>query len=101
MAWAVGEGIIIYRSVKAHHRAPWPGELLFSSGLFVMLAILAESEKLRTLAVIAGWGFDAAAFLNLYPGPGAAAAGAAGGSVAAGLAGGPGGAGNQSSQPAK
>lgn len=66
MAWLVGEGIIIYRSVKLTKAPPGPGQLLFSSGLFVMLALLAESEKARPLAITLAWGFDIAAFMNLF-----------------------------------
>jgi len=68
LAWAVGEGIIIYRSVKVNHAPPMPGALLASSGLFVLLAVLAEAgPEAATLAAVLAWGFDAAAFLNLVP----------------------------------
>ena len=66
-AWAVGEGIIIYRSVRKNHAPPMPGALLASSALFVMLALLAEAPSARGLAVTLAWGFDLAAFLNLAP----------------------------------
>lgn len=65
LAWMVGEGIIIYRTVNREHRPPMPGELLASSGLFVVLALLGQSQpKLATTLAV---GFDAAAFLNLFP----------------------------------
>jgi hypothetical protein len=32
----------------------------------VLLALVAQSEKARPIAVTAAWGFDIAAFLNLY-----------------------------------
>ncbi len=66
-AWAVGEAIIVYRSVKRDHRPPMPGALLGSSALFVMLALLAEADAARTLAITLAWGFDIAAFMNLAP----------------------------------
>lgn len=66
-AWAVGEGIIIWRSVRKNHTPPMPGALLWSSALFVMLALLAESDTARPLAVTLAWGFDIAALLNLFP----------------------------------
>lgn len=66
-AWAVGEGIIVYRAFKRTHAPPMPGSLLASSALFVMLALLAESGSARPLAVTLAWGFDLAAFLNLAP----------------------------------
>lgn len=65
VAWMVGEGIIIYRTVSKEHRPPMPGELLASSGLFVLLGLLSEAQP--GLAALLAWGFDAAAFLNLAP----------------------------------
>lgn len=66
MAWLVGEGIIIYRSVKTQKAPPGPGQLLLSSGVFVILGLLAESQSARSLAVTLAWGFDIAAFMNLW-----------------------------------
>lgn len=62
-AWLVGEGIITYRTVARQHRPPMPGELLASSGAFVLLALLAEWQA--GLAVTIAVGLDIAAFLNL------------------------------------
>lgn len=67
VAWLVGEGIIVYRSVKKQKAPPGPGQLLLSSGVFVMLGILAEATTVRPLAVTLAWGFNAAALLNLFP----------------------------------
>lgn len=64
-AWLVGVGIISYRSVKADHAPPLPGQLIISSGVFVLLGLLAEAEKARFLAQALAWGFDIAAFINL------------------------------------
>lgn len=69
LAWLFGEGIIVYRSVKTQNAPPGPGQLLLTSGLFVMLAILAESQKARPLAVTLAWGFNIAALLKLFPLP--------------------------------
>lgn len=66
-AWLVGEGIIVYRSVKRQKVPPGPGQLLLSSGLFVMLALLAEAQSARKLAITLAWGFDLAALMNLFP----------------------------------
>lgn len=66
MAWLVGEGIITYRTVKKFHAPPNPGQLVYTSGVFVLLALLAQSERARSLATLTAWGFDIAAFLNLY-----------------------------------
>lgn len=64
-AWMVAEGIIIYRAVKQSKRAPLPGELLWSSGLFILLSLLSEASEQLALAL--AWGFVAAAVLNLAP----------------------------------
>jgi hypothetical protein len=65
-AWLVGEGIIVYRSVKVNKAPPSPGGLALSSGLFIMLALLAEARSARTLAITLAWGFDIAALMNLW-----------------------------------
>lgn len=70
MAWLVGEGIVIYRSVKNQKAPPGPGQLLISSGVFALLGLLAEAPSARPLAVTLAWGFDIAAFMNLVPGTG-------------------------------
>ena len=67
LAWLVGEGILTYRSFKNDHRPPLPGQLLASSGLFVMLGLLAEAEQARFLAAALAWGFDIAALMNILP----------------------------------
>ena len=48
LAWAVGEGIIIYRSVRKKH-APMPRPLLRLLGLFVLLGLLAPPGAVRRL----------------------------------------------------
>lgn len=63
LAWLVGEGLMIYNDTTRQHRPPLPAELLSTSGLFVLLALL--GEKAPTLAATLAWGFDAAAFLVL------------------------------------
>lgn len=67
IAWLIGEGIIVFRSVKQRHIPPGPGELMWSSGLFVGLALLAEVQDARRLATLLAFGFDIAAFMNLFP----------------------------------
>ena len=66
-AWAVGETIVIWRAWKVRKAPPMPGQLLATSALFVLLALLAESDTARPLAVTLAWGFDMAAFLNIAP----------------------------------
>lgn len=67
LAWLIGEGIIVVRSVRANHAPPMPGALIASSGIFALLALLAESESARPLAIALAYGFDLAAFMNLAP----------------------------------
>lgn len=69
VAWLVGEGIIVYRSVKTQSAPPGPGQLLLTSGVFVILGILAEFQSARPLAITLAWGFDLAALLKLFPLP--------------------------------
>ena len=65
--WLIGEGIIVYRQVRTNHAPPMPGSLIASSGLFALLALIAEADRARTLAIMLAAGFDVAAFLNLFP----------------------------------
>lgn len=65
LAWLVGEGLMIYREVAREHRPPLPADLLATSGLFVLLALLAEAYS--SLANTLAWGFVLAAFLNFWP----------------------------------
>jgi hypothetical protein len=66
-AWLVGLGIMSYRSVRQNHHPPIPGSILAASGLFVLLGLLAQAQQARFLATALAWGFDIAAFANLYP----------------------------------
>jgi hypothetical protein len=70
LAWAVGEGIVIYRSSfqkGGQGGPPWPGQLMMSSALFIALGIIAESGPgARRLALTLAWGFNVAAFLTLW-----------------------------------
>lgn len=66
-AWLIGEGIVSYRAIKQTHMPPVPGALLATSGIFVLLAVLAESEQARPLATVLAYGFDIAAFMNVAP----------------------------------
>lgn len=63
-AWAVGEGFIIWRWIKAG-APPTPGALLLPSGVYLGLAVLAEYAPAATLATILAWGFDAAVALQV------------------------------------
>jgi hypothetical protein len=65
--WLISEGIIFYRDVQADHHIPMPGQLLAASGVFVLLAFLAEAGPgAAQLATTLGGGFVLAAGLNLF-----------------------------------
>ena len=66
ITWLIAEGIISYRAVKVNHSPPIPGQLLATSGLFVMLAILAEAPGAAGLATGIGAGLDIAGFMHLF-----------------------------------
>jgi hypothetical protein len=73
--WLVAEGIIFYRAVQKEHHVPMPGQLLAASGVFVLLALMAEaSPGAAQLAATLGGGFVMAAGLNLFAKIGNAAA---------------------------
>lgn len=63
-AWAVGEGIIVWRWVKAK-APPTPGALLLPSGLYLMLAILAEYQPARGTATAFAWALDIAVLMQV------------------------------------
>lgn len=63
-AWAVGEGIIVARWVKAG-APPTPGALLAPAGLFVGLAILAEAPSVRPVATAFAFAVDLAILLKV------------------------------------
>jgi hypothetical protein len=63
LAWIIGEGIVIWRAIKQYSAPPLPSDLLATSGLFVILAIIAEFQP--QLAMMIAWAFDLAAFLYL------------------------------------
>jgi hypothetical protein len=63
LAWALGMGVIVYRSAARDHHIPVPGQLLAASGLFALLGIVAEYGPARPVAAVAAWGFDLAALL--------------------------------------
>lgn len=64
LAWLVGEGLMVANDVTVQKRPPLPAELLSTSGLFILLALL--GEKAPQLASVLAWGFDLAAFMALW-----------------------------------
>jgi len=82
--WLIAEGIIFYRDVGNDHHIPMPGQLLAASGVFVLLALLAEAGPgAAQLATTLGGGFVLAAGLNLFAKIGTTAAAQSGGTPAA------------------
>jgi hypothetical protein len=63
-AWAVGEGIITYRWVKAK-APPTPGSLLLPTALYLSLAILAEYQPARGVATVFAWAVDLAILMQV------------------------------------
>lgn len=77
LTWLIAEGIIIWRSVKVDHGPPIPGMLLATSGLFVLLAVLAEAgPDAARVATLIGAGMDIAGLMKpgILPGLGGPAA---------------------------
>jgi len=67
LAWAVGLGLMTWRTAAEFHRPPVPGRILGASVVFAALALLAEYEPATRAAVLAAWGFDVAVLLGLPP----------------------------------
>lgn len=63
-AWAVGEGIVVWRWAK-NGAPPTPGSLAVPSVLYIGLAALAEYEPARTAAILFAWAVDAAVLLQV------------------------------------
>ena len=67
-AWLVGTGLVVWRQVHASHKPPVPGTLLGVTGMFALLALLADiSPAARPAITIGAWGLDVAGVLNLWP----------------------------------
>ena len=71
LAWAVGEGIIVWRSVVKEHHPPYPGQMLTATAIFALLAVVAEYEPARTAATAMAFGLDIAVLMQVLPGSGA------------------------------
>jgi hypothetical protein len=67
-AWLAGEAIVSWRIVHREHRVPAPGELLGITGLFLAGALVADIyPAASTLIVVALFGLDVAALMNVLP----------------------------------
>jgi hypothetical protein len=70
LAWAVGEGVIVWRSAFQQHRPPPPGDMLAATALFALLAVVAEYDPARVAATALAWGLDLAVLMKVLPGAG-------------------------------
>lgn len=70
LAWAIGEGIIVWRALYQEHQLPVPGNLLAATALFAGLAIIAEHEPARGAATLFAYGIDIAVLMQVLPGSG-------------------------------
>jgi hypothetical protein len=61
-------GIIIYRAAVKEHRPPVPGQMLAATGLFALLALLAEYQPARAAATALAFGVDVAVLMEVLPG---------------------------------
>ena len=74
LAWALGEGIIVWRSVVKEHHPPVPGQMLTATAIFALLAVVAEYEPARTAATAMAFGLDIAVLMQVLPGSGTTSA---------------------------
>lgn len=70
LAWGIGMGIVVYRAALKEHRPPVPGQLLAATGLFALLAVVAEYPPAGPAATLFGFGIDAAVLMQVLPGTG-------------------------------
>ena len=68
LAWLAGVGLITWRSVKRDRKPVPAGQYAAASGLYVLLALVAEYQPAAPVAVLLAWGFDLAVFLQVLPG---------------------------------
>jgi hypothetical protein len=67
-AWLAGTGIVAWRETRQSGHMPVPAALLGVTGLFALLALLAEVvPSSRPVVTALGWGLDVAGFLNVLP----------------------------------
>ena len=66
LEWIIAEGIIVYKAWKCG-KPPMPGLLLASSGLFVILAFVAQiNGQAAGFASLLGGGILIASWMNLF-----------------------------------
>lgn len=68
LAWAVGLGLMTWRTAQEFGQPPVPGRLLGASAVFAALGLLAEAGPgAARVAGLAAWGFDLAVLLQIPP----------------------------------
>lgn len=70
MAWLTGQGIIVYRTAKEQHMPASPRQLAVASGLFVLLAVIAEYRPARPVVAAFAVAVDLAVLMRVLPGGG-------------------------------
>jgi hypothetical protein len=68
LAWAAGMGIITWRSVVTDKSPPVPGQMLAATGLFALLALIAEYQPAEAAATLFAFGVDIAVLMQVLPG---------------------------------
>ena len=68
LAWGLGMGIIVYRAAVKQHQPPVPGQMLAATGLFALLAVLAEYQPAAEAATVFAFGVDIAVLMKVLPG---------------------------------
>jgi hypothetical protein len=67
-AWAAGVSIVAWREIRASGHMPVPAALLGVTGLFAVLALIADmSPGARPVVTLLGWGLDVAGFMQVLP----------------------------------
>lgn len=67
LAWATGIGLVTWRGIKTTHKPVSAGQYAAASGVYVLLALVAEWEPAAAIATLMAWGFDVAILLQVLP----------------------------------
>ena len=67
LAWIAGIGLVTWRGVRRYHRPVSPGQYAAASGVYAVLALVAEWQPAATTAALLAWGFDLAIVLQVLP----------------------------------
>lgn len=67
LAWVTGLGLVTWHGLKQTKKPVSPGQYAAASGVYVVLALLAEYQPAAPMAALMAWGFDLAVFLQVLP----------------------------------